>query len=241
MDIKETLKDIGFQDNEIVIYLFLLKRGSSSQQIISDEGGILRQTVYDVMKKMENKGYVTSSLVGKRKFYNAVEPEFILGQIKVKEEQFLQILPNLMSMKNNNQINLTSQIFFGVNGLRNLFDLTLSSDSEILWLCNREISDDLFQEFYWHNYSKKRIEKDIPIKLLFEPDNKKDWDTNKKEKRETRKSKFVNGLASSFVLFDDKILIYSMEEGQLQGVLIQNSVTKEMFSKIFDLLWNSSE
>lgn len=237
MEIKQVLESIGFEDIEAKVYLFLLKKGTVSQQIIADETGILRQTVYDTMKKMEMKGYVGRSLMKRHKVYHAIEPETILNQIKEKEEQFLEILPTLNEMKQINQVNLSSQTFIGLEGLKNLFSLTLKSQTEILWLCNKEISDRLFYGFYWHNYAKKRIEKKISIKLLIEPTPEQDWDTNKKALRETRRNKILESLSSSFVLFDDKILIYSMKEEQLQGILIQNQSIKESFESIFNLLW----
>jgi sugar-specific transcriptional regulator TrmB len=59
MTIQETLKNIGFEEHEITIYLYLIKKGISSRQDISDKTGILRQTVYDIMKKMLAKGNIS--------------------------------------------------------------------------------------------------------------------------------------------------------------------------------------
>jgi len=241
MEIKEVLENIGFQEIESKIYLFLLKKGPVSQQTISDETGILRQTVYDFVGKMENKGFLAHSLIEKKKIYKAIEPEILLNQIKEKQEQFSQILPSLKEMIQTNNVNLFSQTFVGLKGLRNLFSLTLSSKSEICWLCNKKISDEVFYGFYWHNYSKKRIEKKIPIKLIIEPTGDKDWNTNKKAWRETKRNNFAMDLDSSFVLFEDKVLIYSIEKENLQGVLIQNKLIKQMFEKIFNLFWKQSK
>lgn len=241
MNIDAVLKNIGFEDNEIQIYLFLLRSGSNSQQAVSDKTGILRQTVYDVMKKMETKGYISHSLVGKRKIYSAMKPELILQQLKEKEEQFIELLPELEKLQKQEQIHLFSQSFVGIKGLKNLFNLTLESDSEILWLVNRDMSDKVFFGYYWHNYAKKRITNKIPIKLLIECTQKKDWDTDKNVWRETRKNKLVKNIESSFVLFDDKIIIYSMVGEQLFGLFIQNLSMKNFFEIIFYNLWNNSK
>ncbi len=240
MNIDRTLKEIGFEEDEIKIYLFLLKLGKSSQQSISDKTGILRQTVYDIMKKMELKGYVSQSIIGKRKIYSAIDPNILLNKIREKEDELIQIIPQLESLRNNKEVYLSSETFLDIAGLKNLFNLTLESKSGIFWFANKEISDKIFQEYYWHNYAKKRISKKIPMKLLIEPTLKKDWDTDKKSLRETRRNKMVKGMLSSFVIFDDKVIIYSMKEEQLFGVFIRNRVIKSSFENIFLNLWNKS-
>jgi HTH-type transcriptional regulator, sugar sensing transcriptional regulator len=240
MEVEKVLKEIGFQDVEIKVYLFLLKKGKSSQQVISDETGILRQTIYEVMKKMEVKGYVTSSLIGKRKEYLAINPEIILNQIKSKEENFMSIIPKLNNLMTNKS-NFFVQNFVGIKGLKNLFNMTLDSKAEISWFCNRKMSDKIFEEFYWHNYSQKRLKKKIKIKLLIEPDDKKDWNTSKEFMRQTKRSDFIKGVKSSFVIFEDKVLIYSQEEENLRGVLIQDNLIKGMFKGIFEKFWKESK
>ncbi|MBN2251675.1 MAG: hypothetical protein JW724_06350 [Candidatus Altiarchaeota archaeon] len=240
MEIESVLKEIGFRDVEIKVYLFLLKHGKASQQIISDKTSILRQTIYEVMKKMEVNGYVTSSLTGKRKEYLAVNPEIILNELKSKEDNFTKIIPLLNGLIQD-ESNYFVQNFIDIKGLKNLFNATLNSKTEILWFCNREVSDKIFQGFYWHNYSQKRLERKIKIKLLIEPDNKIDWNTNNKFLRQTKRHIFLKNIKSCFVVFEDKVLIYSQEKEHLRGVLIQDNLIKEMFNGIFEKFWKESK
>lgn len=237
MALQESLKNIGFEENEAKIHIFLWKNGPAAQQEISDKTKILRQTVYEVMKRMEAKGYISHSLVGKRKIYSAVEPKILLAQIKEKEENFLHAVAEFEKLKHLEKVTLASQSFIGMAGLKNLFNLTLDSSSEILWMANKDISDKIFQGYYWHNYANKRIGKKIPIKLVIEPTDKTDWDTDRTVLRETRRNPLMQKSKSSFVLFDDKIIIYSMEGEKLQGVFIQDKAMKEFFEKIFYEFW----
>jgi len=240
MEIKETLKNIGFEEHEITIFLYLIKRGTSSQQDISDKTGILRQTVYDIMKKMLTKGYISMQKIGKRKHYSSIDPKVLLNRLKEKEEELKQIIPKLGELKEG-KIEITSEAFFGLEGLKNLFNLTLQSKSEILWIANKSLYDKTFQGYYWRNYAQKRIERKIPIKLLIEPIKETDWNTDKKVWRETKRNKFAENLTSSFVIFDDKIIIYSLEEGNIFGVFIQNISTKKSFEKMFYNLWDEAK
>lgn len=240
MGYEKALKTIGFEEKEVEIYLFLLKKGPVSQQVISDETRILRQTVYDLSNKMEIKGYISSTIIGRRKVYSAVSPELLLKQIKEKEEEFTQIIPELNKLKQET-CNVYSESFIGMSGLKNLINMTLDSQTDILWIANKSINDNVLQGYYWHNYAKKREENKIPIKLLIEPTNKKDWDTDIKSKRETRRSNIVKGMDSSFIMFDDNVIMYSLVGGDLFGILIKDKSIKESLEKMFYSFWKNGK
>jgi len=242
VDYNNTLQEIGFKQIEAEIYIYLLKKGSSSQQRVSDDTGILRQTVYDMMNKMERKGQISASKRGKRKIYSAVDPKILLSRLKEKEESFLQILPDLEKIKSMKKPEIFSESFIGIPGLKNLFNLTLLSKTEILWLANIKQHINLFKDYYWQNYALKRAEKKIPIKLMIDSKTKlKTWSTNKKLQRYAKQSDFVNNINSSFAVFDDKIIIYSLDQDQPYGVFIQNPTLKNMFEQIFMHHWNNAK
>jgi len=46
---------------------------------------------------------------------------------------------------------------------------------------------------------------------------------------------------SSFVLFDDKVIIYSLVEDELYGVFLQNKAVKDFFEKMFYEFWDKAE
>lgn len=237
MNIKETLETIGFSEKEQKIYLYLLKEGPSSQQKIADKTGILRQTIYEQMKKMSLKGQITISIKGKRKIYSALEPKLLLNQMKEKEEELKKIIPKLEQLSQPSEEVLTSQTFIGIKGLKNLFNLTLESKTEILWIANQKIHNKIFNKYFWDNYAQKRKEKKINIKLLIEPRLKNFWETNKQLLRETRKHELVKELKTSIIIFDNKTIIYSQKKDEMTGILIENKEITNFFKKIFEDYW----
>jgi HTH-type transcriptional regulator, sugar sensing transcriptional regulator len=241
MEIKTVLKNIGFEPNEIEIYLYLQKHGASSQQRISDETRILRQTVYDIMGKMVSKGFVSVAIVGKRKHYKAIEPKILLKQLQEKEDQLSEAIPSLESLRLPTDVDISSESFIGLEGLKNLVNLTLESKSEILWISNKKIHDKIFQEYYWHNYAEKRAKKKIPIKLLIEPNADNGWKPDKKILRETRRDGYVENLETSYVVFEGGVIIYSLQDENLFGVFIKNDTIKKSFEKMFYRIWDQSK
>jgi hypothetical protein len=117
----------------------------------------------------------------------------------------------------------------------------LTSSTEVLWLANKRVNDAIFREYYWHNYAQKRIENKVATKLLIEPTARSDWDTDINVWRETRRHPLIKNTPSSFVLFEDKVIIYTPSKDEPYGVFIQNQSVKDLFEKIFVNLWKQAK
>ena len=56
---KKILKQIGLTENEIQVYLTLLKIGSSGVSTIAEHSGLYRPYVYDTLERLQEKGLVS--------------------------------------------------------------------------------------------------------------------------------------------------------------------------------------
>ena len=72
------LKSLGLTDIEIQIFLTLLKNDSLSVYEISRKAGLYRQATYDSLKRLMEKGFVSSVTKDKSKLFKAVDPKIIL-------------------------------------------------------------------------------------------------------------------------------------------------------------------
>ena len=66
---KEILKDLGLLENELAIYLALLKIGSSTAATIADKTGLYRPYVYDNLNRLMEKGIVSVVLKDNKKHF----------------------------------------------------------------------------------------------------------------------------------------------------------------------------
>ena len=73
----EALRKIGLTENEIKIYLDLLKSGTSTAYEIGKRTGIYRVHVYDKLEQLMDKGLVTYVYRGAKKFFQATNPSKI--------------------------------------------------------------------------------------------------------------------------------------------------------------------
>lgn len=241
MSVRSVLRDLGFTTDEIDIYLYLLRHGASSQQDISDGMGVVRQTIYNRLGKMERKGYVTYVKQGNSKQYSAEEPQTLLRRFRGKVDKFEDELPALEAMQEQDEPRVRSECVTGLKGVKNLTYRSLASSTELLWIDNMAKAEARFDEHYWLNMAQKRSQKDIPLKMITEPTDKTHWNTDTSIDRETKQASIVNDLNASFLLFEDKAILYSFDEEQLFGVYIQNQSIKDSLEQIFWTIWDNAE
>lgn len=62
---KDILKQIGLTNHEAEVYLSLLANGQLSAYELAEKAGLYRQVTYDSLKRLMEKGYVSSAIEGK--------------------------------------------------------------------------------------------------------------------------------------------------------------------------------
>ncbi|MDP3027141.1 MAG: helix-turn-helix domain-containing protein [Nanoarchaeota archaeon] len=115
---KDILKQIGFTDYEAEIYLALLVNGQLSAYELAEKAGLYRQVTYDSLKRLEEKGFVSSVINGKTKIFKATDPKIILELLNEKVESFNQIMPQLLGLTNASKQPLSVETYKGKNILR---------------------------------------------------------------------------------------------------------------------------
>ncbi len=99
MDKKEVLKDYGLSKNEIEVYLKLLEIRYSTGANIAKLTKLFKANAYDALRRLAKKGLATYFTKNKVKYFQAVDPEQILTNIKEKEIKVQQILPELKTIQ----------------------------------------------------------------------------------------------------------------------------------------------
>src|SRR3989338_3074834 len=135
----EALRKIGLTENEIKIYLDLLKSGSSTAYEIGKRTGIYRVHVYDKLEQLMDKGLVTHIYRGAKKFFQATSPDKIKQYLEDKkrdleaqEEAVGTILPELEAMANLPKEDTFVEVFKGNEGLKYFLKDIVKTKKEVL-------------------------------------------------------------------------------------------------------------
>ena len=119
-NISEVLKDLGFEEREIKIYLTLIRSGDSPALRISKETGIDRTTTYDLLERLIGKGIVSSYIKNKSKHFSALTPEKLRLYFKEKYSSLENIIPELKRISNQTPGAVKCELFYGKEGLKSV-------------------------------------------------------------------------------------------------------------------------
>ena len=95
---EEILRSLGLSDKEIKIYLASLQLGSSLVQNIANFAELNRTSAYDLLKSLEQKGFVSYTIQSGKRLYQATQPNKIIDMLKEREELVKKILPELNTL-----------------------------------------------------------------------------------------------------------------------------------------------
>jgi len=145
LPIELELKKLGLKDKEVKVYLAGLELGPNSIKNIAEKVKIPRPTVYEIVKKLEEKGLFVETKKRKKRLFVAQSPSQILRilrikkrEIEEKEREFTRIISILEAKYSREKEGI--RIFRGKEGKKAIIEIiSLSPASEIL-IVNPEIN-----------------------------------------------------------------------------------------------------
>ena len=115
---KTILTQIGLTDYEAEVYLSLLTNGQMSAYELAEKAGLYRQVTYDSLKRLAEKGFVSSVKEGKSKLFKAIDPKLILEFLNERTESYKDILPQLTKLNEQAKQPLSVETYKGKNVIR---------------------------------------------------------------------------------------------------------------------------
>ena len=82
----EILKDLGLIDNEIKVYMHILKNKQCLASEISKATNLNRSHTYDIIKNLIEKSIISYVVKENRKYFQATNPEQLNALLKDKQE-----------------------------------------------------------------------------------------------------------------------------------------------------------
>lgn len=250
MDINQTLKEFWLSDNQIEVYLVLLKLNSAPASSIARNTSIKRASIYPIIESLIDQWLVAQHLSWESKYFSAIHPEELQRQEETKLEKLKEKIPELVAMmwSFNNKPKLT--YFEGTEGLKKLYKETLTSKEPIRAFLWTIVLDAEMKNFLNNDYLPARIKAGLRAHVLI-PESKqlaKDYsahpDTTKNQKKMLTHTKVIKAwnfmLSNEIDLFDgNKVAVVLYNEWELSGFIIQSKSLHDSLLSIFILLRES--
>jgi sugar-specific transcriptional regulator TrmB len=244
----ELLSKIGLSENEIKVYISLLKLGRTTSTPIVKESKVSNSKVYQTLEKLIRKGLVSYVVKNNRKNFQAAEPKRLLFLLQEKKEtiskqedelnKFLPEIKKLINLKNKNQ---ETTIFEGLEGLESAIDELLEALKEketcYLLLTNNYLGNKAFMSFL-DKFHKKRMAAKINIKILTGKQSGKLLRQRKKFKGESIKFSDQKIPVETFIY---KGVVMFLNWDNSSAFVIRSQSNFEHYKKFFEDIWKKAK
>lgn len=233
----EVLEKIGLTRNQSLVYIALLKLGSTTAQKVMSESGLHKSRVYFSLEKLQEFGIVSSVIKDYKKYFQAVPPQKLISFWNEKKEALDKIIPKLEQLEGMKKEEINASIYKGKEGLKTIHSEMLKEGKDIYVLGGKAL---IFSElkYFISNFEKERIRKKIRFIHLWD----KEEMMQKAKKHPLVEGKVLpKGYDSNGVvnIFGNKVAIVLWREKYPTGFVIENKDIADAFKKWFDLIMKS--
>lgn len=246
MEINKKLREAGLAENEIKVYLALLKLGSVTAGEIAKNSGVNRTNVYDALERLIEKGLVGFVIKSNRKHFEAKTPESLINyfeeeekEIRDKKEIIKSILPEINKIRKLNEEKQNATIYKGMKGLKSVAEDVIKTKKEILVFGAEGNFEKLFENYFEQWHLKRKLNK-IPLKIIFNErvrKNKENWEFAFSE---IRFNDSLEDTPATTWIYGDKVVIIVWSEQPIVTLIESKKVSKS-YKQFFDILWKSSK
>lgn len=238
---KKVLKQIGLTENEIEVYLALLRLGSSPVSTIAGDSKLYRPYVYDTLEKLIEKGLVNFVSRQRKKYFQAVHPERLIEYLKEKERAIESILPTLIDLTKIPKEETSVELYKGKEVVRIVQRDVLKilketrEESLVIGVDEKRFieADPIIMKQFFNQTKKYGLKEKV---LVREGDNYLPAHPETTEYRFLPKEHFT---PTSTFIYGAKIAIIIFGE-PLFGLIVKSKLLSEAYRKQFYLLWKEA-
>lgn len=236
--ITDSLKELGLKNNDIQVYLALLKKIRSTVIEIATESGVHRVSVYASLKKLMKQGLASYVSFEGKKGFLANKPEALLTLMQLKEEKITSILPQLKALyeKAENQ----AQVFEGLDGIKFILRDMIETGKDIKAFGIPKAMPELLKNFLI-TFHRDRIAKKMCIDHIYNENAQERIAYLNKIKYS--KAKYLPpeyNVPATTVIYGNKTSFWIWSEVPF-SVLIESEKMAETYRKYFKMLWEHSK
>ena len=248
--IETFLKSLELSDKETMLYLNGLKLGPTKASLLSRKTGFTRQHTYDILKSLEQKGFVSKQGKDYGQKFIMEDPKNLGNVIERKkqkigkmEENLKTVMPELESFYNQKGIVPKVKFFEEIEGIKEIFEDLLNCESKNYFYIGSilELVEVLGKD-YLDEWIERRIKRNIISKTVRIKDKEIQKELYTGEKDFLRELKFAPDnidISQTVIMYDNKVAIISSKK-ECTGFLIESEEYFHTMKTLFDLLWNSS-
>jgi sugar-specific transcriptional regulator TrmB len=238
------LLSTGLDEQRAKLYLTLLSLGQAQAKEIADATGLIRTSVYDNMRFLEERGYVSTIHQGKRKLYVPLHPKELYKKFGQQYSQLKDLLPDFLSVYAEQGKQPFVQLFSGPLAAREVYeDILRATKKEYHYFSAQQLTYQAVDAAYIKKWIERRVEKKIESYSLRVP--QKDvvgdpiFNDEAAYRRHIRYLPAYVDLRATVYIYENNIgVISTRREGT--AFIISSADLAFSFRQIFQFLWSIS-
>jgi len=237
------LEKLGLTRIEAKVYLTLLRLGSTTTGPLVKKTELHRATVYDVLKRLMEKGLVSFIIKEKTKYFQATNPEHFSDMLKEQKEELEKkeiiikdVVKKLKLIQEQVKIKESAQIFQGKRGIKTIFEDMLKYKTIYDFASKGKFGEVLGTYFDYFQKNKKR--RKINDMILMD-ESFRNTDYVKSIYGEIRFLPKEYTYPTATFIYGDKVAFFVFTEYPT-AFLIESKEVAESFRSYFKLLWNKA-
>jgi sugar-specific transcriptional regulator TrmB len=235
-EIEESLTNAGLSKVEVDAYLTILTNGPISAGKVAKLTHNYRANVYQSIERLKSKGFISETQGKKSKLFEALSPNHILNDFDKKKSAIEKIIPALNQMKSTSIETTSMRIIEGVNGWRHLLDEFIEIGEErVVYGIPKEV--EMLKDFF-EDYHKKRAQKKIALRHLFNYDAKERINiTNKLPYTQSKYLPKELDQPVSTSICGSLVALTVYQGKNILTLVIENQIIADAYRKYFEYLW----
>ncbi len=237
MHLETELRGLDFTDNEIKVYLTLLRLGGAKAGRVAKECSLERTSTYNALKRLQEKGVVAIVIEANRQIFSAAAPAKLLDMFKEKEERAALLVPQLEELEKIEREKENMQKFRGYAGVKTILNDVLKTCKEgeeyLIMGSERQLSERM--PTYAKIFVARKDEKKLHARILI----RKGIGNEKKPMSKYTKARYVpQEVISPAVtnIYEAKVAIILWSEIP-EAIIIDNEDTAKTFRSYFEFMW----
>jgi sugar-specific transcriptional regulator TrmB len=238
------LQALDLSERQISVYHALLKLGPVSIRDVAVEAGVNRGTAYETLKQLATRGIVSYFPKGKRRVFQAEDPERLLQLGESKQHALSQAIEQLRNeiipaLKREQPEFSPGNVRFyeGDDGvelvLRDLLDSTAQlTNPSYAVISTKTLRDHLYRPF--PNFTRQRVERGIQVRVIAVGEGG--------DEAELAERKWLPAAAdtdaSYIAIYPPKVAIITLAQNNYPVVIVIDSAAIASTQQLmFDMLW----
>jgi len=245
MEIIPILKQLGFSEKEIKVYLSLLKNGPSSVRALAQVSEINRGTTYDILKSLKENGLVSYYHKDTKQFFVSEDPSSLnktleqrIENLKEVKKSLVHVIPELKSLFNEAGEKPVVKYYEGFSGVRvvlsDVLETTESSIGKLYYVfSSAAIREYLYKAF--PNFTKERIKRKIRVKAIGLGHKGTVAELSEKKSLNTK-----NSSPTYILIYPGKVAMISVNSAkQPLALIIEDQALFITQQRLFDFIWQA--